>query len=392
MRCAGSPPTCSRPCTRRPASASRHRRSACCSGWSWSTSPTARSGGRWSLVNPEIVWRSERAGHRRGGLPQPARAVRRRDPPAGGPAPLPTEQGAEQELDGRRPAGPLPAARDRPSRRHPVRRPPVGPAPQHDPAQARQGAARACLTPGLRLVVMGTTGFVLPSLDALHRRRPRRRRGLHPAAPSRRSRPPAAPHARARGGRAAGPAGAHAAHLEGSGRPGRVRGPRRRPRRRRRLRPAAAAAGPRRPAAGLHQPARLAAAALARRRTDRAGDPGRRPGDRHQHLPDGGGAGHRPGARDAAAADRARRPRPPSCTSGWPALAAEMLPEVVAGTRRRHPALPSPSRAKASPTRTSSTRGEGRLDFTAPGASCRAPPARAQSRRPAAGARRAASA
>ena len=33
-----------------------------------------------ALVNPEIVWQLRGAGHRRGRLPQPARAVRRRDP------------------------------------------------------------------------------------------------------------------------------------------------------------------------------------------------------------------------------------------------------------------------------------------------------------------------
>ena len=59
--CAGSRPTCSRRCTRPRASASPRRRSASPSGWSCSTSPRATSARPMVLVNPEIVWRSERA-------------------------------------------------------------------------------------------------------------------------------------------------------------------------------------------------------------------------------------------------------------------------------------------------------------------------------------------
>ena len=69
------------------------------------------------------------------------------------------------------------------------------------------------------------------------------------------------------------------------------------------------------PHARHDQRACLAAAALARRRADPVGHPGRRSRDRHQHHADGGGTGHRTGAapdRHPASATAKRRARSPS--------------------------------------------------------------------------------
>ena len=237
-----------------------------------------------ALVNPEIVWRSDGAGHRRGGLPQPARAVRRRDAPGGGPGALPRPSRASRGDRGRRPAGPLPAARDRPSRRHPVRRPSVGAAAQHDPAQARQGAARACLAePRLR----GSSSWARPpsscrawsallaaghDILAVYTQPPRpagrghqlRRTPVHEAAerlglevrtPAHACATPDAQAAFAALDADLAVVGAYGLLLP---------------------KPVLD-----RPAPGLHQPACLAAAALARCRADRARHPGRRRRDRH---------------------------------------------------------------------------------------------------------------
>ena len=58
ISCSCSTP-CSRPCTPRPGSASPPPRSACSSARSCSTSASRASGRRGSLINPELVWRSE---------------------------------------------------------------------------------------------------------------------------------------------------------------------------------------------------------------------------------------------------------------------------------------------------------------------------------------------
>ena len=130
-------------------------------------------------------------------------------------------EGASAGDRGRRPARPLPAARDRPSRRHPVRRPPVRAQAQHDHAQARQGQAARARAPEDRARrlgkrprpayhrahglgnreshagrrrsssasgVHGHGGFAVPSLRALAAGR----RAWSPSTRSRRGRPAAA--------------------------------------------------------------------------------------------------------------------------------------------------------------------------------------------------------
>ena len=79
------------------------------------------------------------------------------------------------------------------------------------------------------------------------------------------------------------------------------------------------------PRARLPQPARLAAAALARRRADPAGHHGRRRGDRGRRHEDGGRARYRAGGDGGARVDRprhdgrraARPPRAASAPTSW---------------------------------------------------------------------------
>ena len=185
---------------------------------------------------------------------------------------------------------------------------------QHDHAQADQDPADACLT------ACAWWSWARPHSRCRAWRRcsrpATRSPPSTPAAAPRRPRPPAAPHARARGGRPAGAGSAYAAHAASDAvAQAEFAALERRPRRGGRLRAAAAAPGPRGTPPGLHQPARLAAAALARCRADRARDPGRRPAETGISI-FRWRRGSTPGrSTRAVAADRRRRPRP-SCTSG----------------------------------------------------------------------------
>ena len=99
-----------------------------------------------TLVNPEIVWRSsDRATAEEGCLSLPGHFADVTRPQQVKVSYL-TEQGARAPARGGGSARPLRPARDRPSRRYPVRRSPHGAEAQHDPAQADQDPAAACLT------------------------------------------------------------------------------------------------------------------------------------------------------------------------------------------------------------------------------------------------------
>ena len=118
---------------------------------------------------------------------------------------------------------------------------------------------------------------------------------------------------------------------------------------RRRLRPDPADAGAGRAASRLPQCARLAAAALARRRADPARDPGRRRRDRHHDHADGRGARHRPDAAAAGDPDRAEGDRR---TARRAARRARRPADRRSARRRRarHACRRARSRARARPT------------------------------------------
>ena len=183
---------CSRPCMPPRASASPHRRSATACAWPSSTCSRTRSRRR-STCQSRDRRRQRRTRHPRGGLPLPARPIRRRDPAGPRQSPLPRPRGRAAGDRGRRPARRLPAARDRPSRRHPVRRPPLRAQAQHDHAPPGQGpAARSAGEPSRETRLPGQPGFVAAGA-ARPARRARDRRRLLPAAPPRRPRPGADP-------------------------------------------------------------------------------------------------------------------------------------------------------------------------------------------------------
>ena len=128
----------------------------------------------------------------------------------------------------------------------------------------------------LRVAFMGTPRFRGPDADRAGRPGPRGRGGLHPAAAAAgrgmATRKSPVHEAAERFGLH----GPHAARASNPRASGRARRPRRRRRRGRRLWADPAASRSSLPRARLPQPARLAAAALARRRPDPAGDHGRR--------------------------------------------------------------------------------------------------------------------
>ena len=247
------------------------------------------------LINPEVIWRSNEIVIEEEGclsLPEHFGQVARAEQVR---VRFLDRAGAPQEIEGARPAGPLPAARDRPSERRPVRRSPLGAEAHPDPAQAPEGQAvaqprqrlsphalrserPACQRPRAGSVFMGTADVRGAEPEGARRQPARGGRGLHPAGAAGRPRlaqPRPSPVQRA--------AEALAIPVRA---PARLRDP---------ADQAAFAAlhadlavvaayglilpqgDPGRAAARLHQPARLAAAALARRRADPARAAGGRP-------------------------------------------------------------------------------------------------------------------
>ena len=97
------------------------------------------------------------------------------------------------------------------------------------------------------------------------------------------------------------------------------------------LRADPAAGGARRAAPRLLEHPRLAAAALARRGADPAGDPRRRRGHRHHHHADGRRARHRTDAAHPRARRSGRASTAGRCTTGCRGLGAEAIVAAIAG-------------------------------------------------------------
>ena len=333
-----------------------------------------------ALVNPEIEWISRGRRGRRGGLPQPARRARRRRAPAARPGQRPsTSTGEPIVARGLRPRGARAPARDRPSRRRADPRPrPARAAPGRaaGPARGRQ-------------------------LRPPHGRGGRGERGSTASrAPTREDRLPR--HLRVRGDRAS------RRLAEPAHRPSLVVTP---PDRRR----AAAAAPSRRPpprpraelGIELHQTADvnaeaaleriraaapdavvvcafgqlirepllsrvadaqrapLAAAALARRRADRARDHGRRRAHRRLRHAGDGGPRLRPGRAARGGPDRAERRLRERSRRSSPPLGGELLVGALDRLERGEPRLRRAGRGRGH------LRGEDRL----PGSAGSIPPA-----------------
>ena len=145
-RCARWSRTCSRPCTRRPASGLPRSRSASRSASSPWTSPrrTSRSSRRCSSIRRSSGRSDEKSTYEEGclSIPEYYEEVER---PAQVKVRYLDLDGKAQEIEAERPARDLPAARDRPPQRRAVHRP-------HLQAQARPrhqeihqgGEARSC--------------------------------------------------------------------------------------------------------------------------------------------------------------------------------------------------------------------------------------------------------
>ena len=223
----------------------------------------------------------------------------------------------------------LPAARDRSPRRHALHRLPVEAEARHGDQEVQASTARLspdkpelCRAANPAPVrsaadaasprLHGNAGFRGPDADRDHRPGPRRRGGLHPAAACRRARawraasrrctrPPSASASRSRTPASLKAEGEADALRRASARTSSWSSPMARSCRA----PSSPYPGP-----WLPQPPRLAAAALARRRPDRAGDHGRRHRDRRHGHAHGGRPRHRPGrAWSSASPSVPTRPR-----------------------------------------------------------------------------------
>ena len=255
------------------------------------------------FINPEIVSDIRREEHPRGGLPVDPGILRGGRAAGGGQGPLSRSRRQAARDRGRRAAGDLPPARDRPSQRRAVHRSHLQaearPRHQeiHQGGEARQASdqKRGGVSDAAPPDLHGHAGLRRADAARAGRAGPRHRGGLYA-----RGRSPAAgaawscvPSPVEREARRLGLAVHDAGVAEERRRAGRVRRAPGRRRGRRRLWIDPAEADPRCAAARLLQPACLAAAALARRRADQPRHHGGRRRDRRHGDEDGRGARHR---------------------------------------------------------------------------------------------------